>query len=95
MTNSSAMAAWILLAATGAAANGWIEVTPGGTVPAERISHAAVWVPAASGFYIFAREARGYSLDDLQFYDRESNQWSQLTPSGTTPDIRQGHTLVL
>eukprot|EP00435_Cladocopium_sp_Y103_P066079 s1200_g28.t1 len=94
MTRFAATAASILFAALGAAANGWIEMTPGGTIPAERSDHAAVWAPAADGFYLFSGEARGWMMDDLHFYDRQANQWSEVTPGGTAPGYRDGHTMV-
>eukprot|EP00435_Cladocopium_sp_Y103_P066834 s1200_g29.t1 len=78
-------------------ANQWIEVTPAGTAPTERSQHAAVWVPTAHGFYVSGGGGdpadRGW-LIDVHFYDRQANQWSEVTPGGTLPDWRAGHTMV-
>jgi len=73
--------------------NQWTEVTAAGTAPAGRMYHAAVWAPGADGFYVFAGKDRRL-MDDLHFYDRKANQWSDVTPAGTAPGSREGHTAV-
>ena len=74
-------------------ANQWTKVTPAGTAPAGRMSHAAVWAPGADGFYVFAGRDRRL-MGDLHFYDRKANQWSEVTPAGTAPGPREGHRVV-
>ena len=75
-------------------ANHWIEVTPAGTVPAGRMEHAAVWAPAAGGFYLYGGSAKSGMMDDLHFFDRQASQWSEVSPGGTAPGYLYRHTMV-
>ncbi|CAE7644690.1 tea1, partial [Symbiodinium necroappetens] len=77
-------------------ANSWEQLSPSGTAPDARRVHTAVWSPAADGFYVFG----GYhgclcgNVNDLWYYGREANIWAELSPSGTAPSARFGHTAV-
>ena len=33
-------------------------------------------------------------MDDLHFYDGKANEWIEVTPAGTEPGPREGHTAV-
>ena len=91
--SAAATAALTLFVALGATASGWIELTPASTAPAGRMYHAAVWAPGADGFYVFAGRDRRL-MDDLHFYDCKANEWIEVTPAGTAPGPREGHTAV-
>ncbi|CAE7234735.1 gefF [Symbiodinium sp. CCMP2592] len=78
-------------------ANYWEQLSPSGTPPSVRFRHgdAAVWSPAAHGFYVFGGEDdNGNLLNDSWIYRREVNYWEQLSPSGTAPSGRTHHTAV-
>ncbi|CAE7206299.1 rngB [Symbiodinium sp. CCMP2592] len=89
-------------------ANYWEQLSPSGTPPSVRFRHgdAAVWSPAAHGFYVFGGEDdNGNLLNDSWIYRRcaffvkywatfHVNYWEQLSPSGTAPSGRTHHTAV-
>eukprot|EP00434_Breviolum_minutum_P032353 symbB.v1.2.028609.t3/scaffold3047.1/size65006/2 len=76
-------------------ANCWSQLSPSGTAPIARSGHTSVWSDVADGMYVFGgyNGTRGH-LNDSYFYDRQANCWSQLSPSGTAPIARSGHTSV-
>eukprot|EP00434_Breviolum_minutum_P042171 symbB.v1.2.037522.t1/scaffold5566.1/size25801/2 len=90
---SVALALWVAVAVE---ANRWIQLSPSGTPPTARYDHTSVWSDVADGMYVFG----GYNgsndgrLNDLHFFDRQANRWSQLSPSGTPPTARNHHTSV-
>ncbi|CAE7257921.1 gefF [Symbiodinium sp. CCMP2592] len=72
-------------------ANSWTELSPSGTAPSIRADHDAAWSPAADGFYVFGGYDGSSYLNDLWFYGRQANSWTELSPSGTAPSGRSGH----
>ncbi|CAE7389936.1 gefF [Symbiodinium sp. CCMP2592] len=86
--------------------NYWEQLSPSGTAPSGRTHHTAVWSAAANGFYVFG----GYDGDALFFCVKywqipaprgvllgatfHVNYWEQLSPNGTAPSVRYGHTAV-
>ncbi|CAK8998552.1 unnamed protein product [Durusdinium trenchii] len=77
-------------------ANQWWQVRPTGTPPGPRSSHSMAWSDAAGGFYIFGGYESGEYLNylnDAYLYLREANQWQLITPSGTAPTPRYGHSM--
>eukprot|EP00434_Breviolum_minutum_P020958 symbB.v1.2.018488.t1/scaffold1477.1/size133841/2 len=74
-------------------ANRWSQLSPSGTAPAARKGHTSVWSDVADGMYVFGGVGRNF-LNDLHFFDRQANRWSQLSPSGTAPAARGWHTSV-
>lgn len=67
----------------------WEKLSPSGSLPPGRLYSEAMWSKAMDGFYIFA----GYgtdNLNDIWFYSRQANSWTELSPSGTLPSVRSG-----
>jgi N-acetylneuraminic acid mutarotase len=78
-----------------AASNAWLKLTPGGTLPARRHRHTAVWDGGSRRMLVFGGETGfGSSRNDLWSYQAASNSWVQLTPTGALPPARSGHTAV-
>ena len=75
-------------------ANEWEELSPNGSIPSARYGHTAVWSDVANGFYIFGGVDVGNSFNDLYLYNREANEWEELSPTGSIPSARYGHTAV-
>jgi hypothetical protein len=73
----------------------WTTLSPGGTLPAARYGHAAVYDPVRGRMIVFG----GYD-DVTRFNDvwalslTGSPAWTQLTPAGTPPEARFCHTAV-
>lgn len=48
-----------------------------------------VWSDAADGFYMHGGiDVSLRRFNDLWFYGRQANSWSELSPSGTAPSAR-------
>lgn len=75
-------------------ADEWQQLSPSGSAAA-RDSHSAVWSPAADGMYIFGGNSySGERLNELDFYNRQANEWQQLVPGGSLPVARRYHSAV-
>ncbi|CAK9024217.1 Leucine-zipper-like transcriptional regulator 1 homolog [Durusdinium trenchii] len=75
----------------------WTQLSPNGIEPSPRSEHTAVWDPSAAGMYVFAGHVQyqGWNfLDDLHYYSRQSNSWTELFPSGSAPQAREEHAAV-
>jgi N-acetylneuraminic acid mutarotase len=86
-----------------AASDGWVQLAPTGAVPSARSRHAAVWDTAQNrllifGGYLGSTNSLGENVEeffnDLWSYEAISNSWVQLTPTGTPPSVRTGHTAI-
>ncbi|HEY7066928.1 MAG TPA: kelch repeat-containing protein [Chloroflexota bacterium] len=78
--------------------NSWTQLTPLGSPPSARIGHAAVWDSASTRMLVFGGSGFVNSLNtyfnDLWAYQVSTNTWIQLTPTGSLPPVREGHTAV-
>ncbi len=81
----------------------WSQLDPGGTLPAARISHSAVYDPGSNRMIVFG--GSDCSSEGAQFYNdvwvlTNANglsgppNWVQLTFSGPVPSARGNHTAV-
>lgn len=73
----------------------WTKLMPGGTGPAARLAHTAIYDPARDRMVIFGGYGGSSVFDDvwaLSFSGTPS--WTQLTPSGLSPGARVGHTAI-
>ncbi|XP_077985026.1 multiple epidermal growth factor-like domains protein 8 [Glandiceps talaboti] len=60
-----------------------------------RTAHAAVYLQPSNRFWVFAGFTVHSVLDDLMYFDFESNQWISVTPLSTDkPSGRYSHTMV-
>ena len=76
----------------------WAQLSPSGSIPSARDRHSAVLVPSLGKFFIFGGVPAAGSasrLNDLWFYDVADNSWTQLSPSGTAPEVRGNHIMEL
>ncbi|CAK0858459.1 unnamed protein product [Prorocentrum cordatum] len=84
-----------------AIAQSWTQLSPGGTAPTGRYSHAAAWSEAQQKMFISGGVAlNGFTatlLGDLFCYDASTNTWSELTaltaPTLDPPSL-WGHSMV-
>jgi hypothetical protein len=67
-------------------------VQPDGPAPSARIDGTIAHDPATNDIYLFGGEDTT-ARNDLWAYSIDSNRWRQLSPNGTKPDPRFGHTL--
>jgi hypothetical protein len=84
-----------------ASAQTWALLSPGGTAPTGRHSHAAAWAEAQQKMFISAGVTlSGFSsqlLSDLFCYDVSSNTWTELTALSSptlNPPSRWSHSMV-
>ncbi|MCH8197948.1 MAG: hypothetical protein IH904_07690 [Proteobacteria bacterium] len=81
----------------------WTQLFPSGTPPAARVGHSAVYDAAANKMIVFGGQVS--TLDPFQGNDvwvlSNANglgggtpAWTELSPSGTLPNIRGGHSAV-
>jgi N-acetylneuraminic acid mutarotase len=66
----------------------WTQLSPVGGPPTARQGGAAVWEELGSRMLVFGGWTGSASLNDLWEYSPTSNQWTQLTPTGTPPAAR-------
>ena len=77
----------------------WTKLTPGGSIPAARESSTAIYDPANHTMTIYGGDAGGAAFGDVWVLSNANGQggapaWTQLSPTGTTPFARTGHTAV-
>jgi hypothetical protein len=92
---------WILSGANGQSGTpSWIVLTPSGTAPAPRIYAGGVYDPNTNSMIVFGGNncSAGYFNDVwvLSNANGESgaSAWTQLTPSGTAPSVRESASAV-
>ncbi len=76
--------------------NFWRNLNPSGTVPPARYGHSMVYLSAGvSGKTIlFGGETTVGPANDTWVYERTTNTWTELSPSGPLPSPRQGQAMV-
>jgi N-acetylneuraminic acid mutarotase len=75
--------------------NTWEEITPAGAPPPTRYRHTAIWDAATSQMLVFGGDdGAGGRFNDLWAYQAGTNSWVALSPGGTLPSQRAGHTAV-
>ncbi len=93
---------WVLASAAGAAAGTpqWIPLSPTGTSPSAREWHSAVYDAANNRMIVFGGLSLGGGQQNDVWVLSNANglggtpAWTRLTPSGTPPTARVGHTAV-
>jgi hypothetical protein len=84
---------WALTNTGGAWA--WSQLSPGGTAPAARYGHSAVWDAAGSRMLVFGGYTGSLRNDVWALTNTGGGwAWSQLSPSGTAPTARYSHSAV-
>jgi len=71
----------------------WTQLIPGGTTPAGRTNHTAIYDPVRSQMVILAGTfGRGHDYDDVWALPlTEGAQWMELAPPGDSPGARYSH----
>ena len=77
--------------------NAWSgSLTPSGTAPSGSGRYFHSGVVDGVNMIVFGGRVAGYTyMNDLHAYNTETNAWSVLSPSGTTPAARFGHTALM
>lgn len=98
--NKSHNDTWVLENATGlGGAPRWIELAPGGTRPAPRVAHSAVYDAATNSMVVFGGSGdtgfSGFLADTWRLENANglggSPRWRQVVAAGTTPPARENH----
>lgn len=72
----------------------WTELTPAGPVPSARTSSRGIWDSDSERMLVFGGRAGVGLLSDLWAYSPDSDTWTELIPSGTSPQPRSIHVAV-
>lgn len=76
----------------------WSQLNPSGSIPHARFGHIAIFDEPNHRMLIFSGcyydGGTRYCLDDLWQLDLDTDTWSQITPQGTVPPGRLGHTAI-
>jgi hypothetical protein len=91
--------AWVLTNANGVGSSAWIPLSPTGTPPPGRFEQASIYDPATNSMVVFGGNTTagiGNDVWRLSHADGTGGTpaWTQLSPSGTLPPTRYGHTAV-
>ncbi|MBN2391001.1 MAG: hypothetical protein JXR84_09765, partial [Anaerolineae bacterium] len=71
----------------------WTQLSPLGTLPAARFSHSAIYDAPNARMIVFG----GRGFNDVWVLDLSTSgaeTWTQLSPSGTLPEAREGHSAI-
>ena len=61
----------------------------------KRRNHIVMWSEVDDGFYMYGgRDENSVKRNDVHFYSRQSNSWSDMAPNGSLPAARQRQTAV-
>lgn len=91
---------WVLTNANGLGGTPvWTELSPSGTLPGAREFHNAVYDSANNRMIVYSGESHGTSLTDVWVLSYANGlggtpAWTQLAPTGNTPDAVDGSTAV-
>ncbi len=89
---------WVLSNANGGAGStAWTQLVPSGTKPAARESASVVYDATNNALMIYGGDAGGSPFGDVWVLSHANGSggtpvWTQLSPTGTTPTARTGHT---
>jgi hypothetical protein len=72
----------------------WTEQTPTGTPPSARYGESAIYDPVRDRIVVFGGYDVGYRNDVWALSLAGTPAWTQLTPTGTPPSGRSGHTAI-
>jgi hypothetical protein len=74
----------------------WSEISPGGSTPSARWSPTAIYDPVRDRMVVFGGtiESGGSDNDVWALSLAGSPAWSELTPAGSPPSARSGHTAI-
>lgn len=73
----------------------WAPLNPSGTPPTSRMGHTVVYDPVRDRMVVFGGiSGSSYSNDVWALTLAGSPAWAQLTPSGTPPSARYGHSAI-
>jgi hypothetical protein len=74
----------------------WTQLTPTGTPPSARCGHSAIYDPLRDRMVVFGgQNASSTYLNDVWALSlTEAPAWTQLTPTGTPPDVRAEHSAI-
>ncbi len=77
-----------------AGAPAWMQLTPTGTPPGARMCHSAIYDPVRDRMVVFGGGGE-HPLDDVWALSLAGTpEWTQLTPSGSPPNARYGHSAI-
>ena len=95
---------WVLSDADGSVSpSAWTQLTPAGALPAARARHSAVYDPNTNSMTIFGGDLSigncSAQSNDVWVLANANGlggppTWTQLTPAGALPTVREGHTAV-
>jgi len=91
---------WVLSNANGeAGTSAWTQLAPSGTAPRARESGTAVYDSANNILIIYGGDAGGSPFADVWVLSHANGvggtpAWTQLLPTGTSPNARTGHTAI-
>ncbi len=74
--------------------NTWTSLDTGGNPPAARALHSVVYLPDTGRLLMFGGYNGSVYLGDTWAYDIDADSWTNLGPSGSVPEARDGHSLV-
>jgi hypothetical protein len=72
----------------------WTLWTPSGAAPSARDAHTAIYDPVRDRMIVFGGASRSYLNEVWALSLSGTPTWTQLTPSGTAPSARLGHTAI-
>jgi hypothetical protein len=73
----------------------WTELTPSGTPPTGRWDHSAIYDPLQDRMVVFGGyDGFGYQDDTWALSLADAPAWTKLTPAGTPPSGRFGHSSI-
>jgi hypothetical protein len=72
----------------------WTQLTPTGTPPSGRFWHSAIYDPVRDRMVVFGGWAVSFLNDVWALSLAGTPAWTQLTPTGTPPSVRDSHSAV-
>ncbi len=91
---------WVLSNANGeGGTSAWTKLAPSGSLPPARESSTATYDPTNHVLTVYGGDAGGTAFGDVWVLSNANGQggapvWTQLSPTGTTPLARTGHTAI-
>jgi hypothetical protein len=77
-----------------AGSSAWTQLSPAGTPPSARYLHSAIYDPVHDRMEVFGGTNGSYFNDVWALSLAGSSSWTQLSPAGTPPSARYGHTAI-